>query len=297
MFRVALRAAPAALLCLSSLLASSFATPSFGEEFKTARDARAAANKHLKAKDYAQAQAPLEAALKLTPETEHAERVDIYRALIPSYRLLPEVDKMREAVEYIQTNGDSAIERGLIARSFANFLKQRGKSDWAAEIYETELKTNAKSPTALAVLSTIYADGTDEQKTRAAKLEGELKTLNRERAAAKAERLEKVADQEPTSAATKWKDVAKAWLEAEDKDRARAAVEKSKKGFPESRSPILGMYWHEGLGDVLMQLGDTQQAALHYEEAVGLASAAPLKNPLRAKLAKAQAKTGTLPKP
>ena len=60
---------------------------------------------------------------------------------------------------------------------------------------------------------------------------------------------------------------------------------------------ILGMYWHEGLGDVLMQLGDTQQAALHYEEAVGLASSAPLKNPLRAKLAKAQAKTGTLPKP
>jgi len=273
-------------------LLTSFVASSSAEEFKTAKEARAAAVKLMRNKEYAQAQQPLEAALALTPEGDEEDRVEIYRMLMPSYRLLPEVDKMKEAVDYIQTHGDSAIERKLVARDFANFVKQRGKTEWAATLYEAELKTDPKSPTALAVLSTIYADASDDKKTRASQLQIDLKNLDRERAAQKAESLEKLADQEQTAAASKWKDVAKAWLEAENKDRAKAAVEKSKKAFPETRSPLLGMYWHEGLGDVLMQLGDSEQAAIHYEEAVGLASSAPLKNPLRAKLAKAKAKTG-----
>lgn len=280
------------------LLLASIAATTKAEDFKTAREARAEAAKHLREKDYAKSQQPLEAALALTPETDSKERVDIYRALLPAYRLLPESNKMQEAVEYIEANSDSATERKLIARDFANFLKQRGKSDWAAAHYEAELKSDPKSPTALAVLTTIYAEGNDEKKARGSKLATELKTLDHERAVKKAEALEKSADDDPTSAATAWKDTAKAWLEADDKARAKAAVEKSMKAFPEKRSSILGMYWHEGLGDVFMQLDDGASAALRYEEAIGLASSAPLKNPLRIKLAKAKAKSeATLPKP
>jgi len=269
------------------------------QEFKSAREARSEAAKHLKNKDYAKAQQPLEAALALTPETSHGERVDIYRALMPSYRLLPEVDKMQEAVEYIQLHSDSAIERKLVARDFANFVRQRGKADWATTLYEQRLTKDPKDSAALTILTILYADGTDDKKARGSKLEGELKSLNRERAGKKAEALEKSAETgDPHAAASGWKDAAKAWLEADDKARARAAVEKSKKAFPEKRSPILGMYWHEGLGDVLMQLDDGANAALHYEEAVALASSAPLKNPLRTKLIKAKAKSeATLPKP
>lgn len=269
------------------------------QEFKSTREARSEANKHLKNKDYAKAQQPLEAALALTPESNHKERVDLYRALMPAYRLLPEADKMQEAVEYIQLHGDSAIERRSVARDFANFVKQRGKADWATTLYEQRLTTDPKNSAALAILSVLYADGTDEKKARGSRLAGELKTLDRERAGKKAEALEKSAETgDPLAAASGWKDAAQAWLEADEKARARAAVEKSTKAFPEKRTPLLGMFWHEGLGDILMQLDDGAGAALHYEEAVALASSAPLKNPLRTKLIKAKAKSeATLPKP
>lgn len=278
--------------------AAAFSGSADAQEFNTAREARAEAAKHLKSKDYAKSQQPLEAALALTPEADRKERVEIYRALLPAYRLLPDIDKMQEAVEYIETNGDSAIERKMVGRDFGNFLKQRGKTEWAATHYEALLKTDPKSPAALVVLSTIYADGTDEKQARGSKLEGELKSLDRERAVQKAESLEKGAEGDPTTAASAWKDAAKSWLEAGDKVRAKAAVVKSKQAFPEKRSPLLGMYWHEGLGDILMQLDEPGTAALHYEEAIGLASSAPLKNPLRTKLAKAKAKSETtIPKP
>lgn len=288
-----LRAVAALLLFVLASLSA------VAQEFKSAREARSEANKHLKNKDYAKAQQPLEAALALTPEANYGDRVDIYRALMSSYRLLPEVDKMQEAVEYVQLRGDSAIERRSVGRDFANFIKQRGKADWAVTLYESRLAKDPKDPAALVILTTLYADGTDEKKARGSKLEGELKSLDRERAAKKAEALEKSAETgDPLAAASGYKDAAKAWLEADDKARAKAAVEKSTKAFPEKRSPILGMFWHEGLGDVLMQLDDCANAALHYEEAVALASSAPLKNPLRTKLIKAKAKSeATLPKP
>jgi hypothetical protein len=40
----------------------------FGEEYKTVRDARVDAAKHLRARNFAAAQVSLEAALKLTPK-------------------------------------------------------------------------------------------------------------------------------------------------------------------------------------------------------------------------------------
>ncbi len=202
------------------------------------------AAKHLQARNYAAAQAPLEAALKLTPEGDLKQRVELYRALMRPYRVLNNVDKMVEAVEYIQANSDGPAERSIIATDFVSFLYQRGKTDFAAERYEAKLKENPKDPTALAVLSTIYQRVIREKKDRGQMLEGELRKLNRERAIAKAERLEKEAeaDANPATAASNWKGVAKSWLEADDKEKALAAVEKLLKPPPEARTDLLAMY-------------------------------------------------------
>lgn len=258
----------------------------FGQEYKTVREARAEAAKHLQARNYAAAQAPLEAALKLTPEGDLKPRVELYRALMEPYRVLNNVDKMAEAVEYIQTNSDGQAERSIIARDFVSFLHQRGKTDFAVERYEAKLKENPKDPTALAVLSTIYQRVIREKKERGQMLEGELKALNRERAVVKAERLEKSADADDRTAASNWKDVAKAWLEADDKEKAKAAVEKSLKARPEGRSELLTRYWHDGLGDVYAEVGETSKAIEQYEQAIAKASSDPLKRPLRDKIEK-----------
>lgn len=257
-----------------------------GQEYKTVREARLDAARHLQARNYAAAQAPLEAALKLTPEGDLKQRVELYRSLMAPYRVLNNIDKMVEAVEYIQANSDGQAERSIIATDFVSFLHQRGKTDFAVERYEAKLKENPKDPTALAVLSTIYQRVIREQKERGQMLEGELKKLNRERAVAKAERLEKAADTDATAAASNWKDVAKTWLEADDKEKAKAAVEKSLKASPEKRSEILTMFWHDGLGDVYAEVGETAKAIEQYEQAITKASSEPLKKPLRDKIEK-----------
>ncbi len=260
----------------------------FGQDYKSVREARAEAAKHLQARNFAAAQAPLEAALKLTPEDDLKQRVELYRSLMSSYRTLNNVENMVESVEYILTNSDGQTERSIIATDFVSFLHQRGKTDFAVERYETKLKEDSKDPTALAVLSTLYQRVIREKKERGQLLEAELKNLNRERTIAKAERLEKAAGADTKTAASNWKDVAKTWLEAGDKEKAKAAAERSVQASPEGRSDLLTMYWLEGLGDVYAELGDSAKAIEQYEKSVTKAPSEPLKKSLREKIEKLQ---------
>jgi tetratricopeptide (TPR) repeat protein len=260
--------------------------PALGQEFKSAREAKAAAAPFVRSRNYAAAQAPLEAALKLTPEADTKDRVELYRLLMAAYRLLPEPDKMTEAVEYIQANSDSQTERTLVAGDFVSFLHQRGKLDQAVARYEERLKQDAQDPTALAVLTSVYARLRNDKKARGQELEATLKQVNQQRASAKAEKLTVAADTAPAAAASAWKDVAKAWLEAGKKDQARVAIDRSRTAAPERRSELLTMYWQEGVGDVLAELGETKDAEQAYEAAIAAAPGEALKKPLQAKLDK-----------
>lgn len=265
------------------------ALPALGQEFKTAREAKAAAATHLRSRNFAAAQAPLEAALKLTPESDTKERSEIYRTLMASYRLLPEPDKMLEAVEYIQTHSESQAERSLVANDLASFMHQRGKLEQAVSRYEERLKKDPQDPTALAVLSIIYKRTRDDKKARGQELEAALQKLNTQRATAKAEKLSVSADTVPAAAASAWKDVAKAWLEAGNKDQARIAINRSRTATPESRSTVITMFWHEGVAEVLGELGETADAIKAYEAAVAAAPNDVLKKSMQAKLDKFRA--------
>lgn len=264
-----------------------FATTALvGQEYKTVQEARAEAAKHLRSRNFAAAQAPLEAALKLTPEFDKKERVEIYRTLMSSYRQLGEPDKMIEAVEYILANSESQAERSIIGGDFVSFMHQRGKTDQSVSRYEERLKRDAKDTAALTILSIIYSRVRDDKKARGQELQESLKQLNAELATAKAEKLATTADKVADAAASNWKDVAKAWLEAGKKDQARLAIDRSRTATPEARSTILTMFWHDGVGDVLAELGETGDAVKEYEAAIASAPSDVLKKPIQAKIEK-----------
>ena len=237
------------------------------------------------AKKFAESQAPLERALLAAANDD--QRKQAYQALVPAYRLLPEIDKFLEAQEFNIRHTDRKAGRSNDARDIASFLFQRGKLDLGIQRYEAALKADPKDPAALGVLTTIYSR-LKEDKAKAAALTAQQDALNVELATALATRLEN-SKVSPNSAALLLKDAASVWLEAGDKAKALAAAKKSLAQPPEQRSGILTMQWREGLGDVLLAAGDPALAVQQFEAAVAAANPGPLKQRAEKKLAEAKA--------
>lgn len=257
---------PLLALCLGFLLVPSASA----EEYKSADDALTAGALKIRARKFTEAIPPLEKALAMTPAEDRKKRCDIYDTLTIAYRQLPEIDKFQEAAEYILVNNDSRPGRSIMGRSYVSFLYQRGRTDWAVKHYEEVLKKNPRDPTALTVLGSFLSIRDGEEKQRGAKLKAELEALNDERSKKNAEALEATADKDPKQAAFKWKDVARIWLEADEKTKAKAALEKARKAPPEVRSQQLTRMWHEGMGDSFAKLGDVKEAVAEYEAALKL---------------------------
>lgn len=237
-------------------------------------------------KKYAEAQAPLEVALKLAADDK--ARTDVYQRLVPVYRQLPEIDKFLEAQEFVIRHTERKSGRSNDARDIASFLFQRGKLDVGVQRYEAALKANPKDPAALGVLTVIYSR-LKEDKAKAAALTAQQDALNAELGAALATRLEKDADAAPQTAAWWLKDAASAWLEAGDKAKALAAAKKSLAQPPEQRSTILTYQWRDGLGEVLLATGEPALAAQQFEAAIAAANPGPLRQAAEKKLAEAKA--------
>ena len=257
-----------------SLLALCFGfccvAPTWGEEYKSADAAITAGALKIRARKFNEAIEPLEKALAMTPAEDRKKRCDIYETLLIAYRELPEIDKYQEAAEYIQRNSESRPGRSIVARSYTAFLHQRGKTDWAVKHYDEVLKKDPRDPAALVVLSVFLSVRQGEERQRGEELKAELEKLNNERSAKKAAELEAVADDDSKRAASAWKDVARAWLEADDQAKAKAALEKARRAPPEARSQQLTRMWHEGMGDNFAKLGDKQAAVAEYEAALKL---------------------------
>lgn len=244
--------------------------PTYGEEYQSADAAITAGALKIRARKFNEAIEPLEKALAMTPAEDRKKRSEIYETLLIAYRELPEIDKFQEAADYIQRNYESRPGRSIVARSYNAFLHQRGRTDWAVKHYEEVLKKDPRDPAALAVLSVFLSIRQGEEKQRGEELKAELEKLNNERSAKKAAELEASADDSPKRAASAWKDVARAWIEADDQTKAKAALEKARKAPPEVRSQQLTRMWHEGMGDSYAKLGDKQAALAEYEAALKL---------------------------
>lgn len=238
------------------------------EKFKTYDGARSEGGRLLRNQQLAEAQAPLEAALRLAPDDK--ARLEVYQALASVYRILPEIDKKLEANEFVIRHTERRPGRSLASRDLVSFLHQRGKIDVAVQRYEARLKEEPKDVAALSVLSEVY-QRIQRDAGKAAAYAERLEAVDREIARGVAQRMEKAAEASPRTAASQLKDAAQLWLEAGEKKQALAAAKRSADGPPETRSELLTFYWHDGLGDVFLAAAEPKQAVAQFEKALAVA--------------------------
>jgi tetratricopeptide (TPR) repeat protein len=274
--------------CLFLALACSL-TARAQEKYKDFDAAFNDAARRVRDGDYPAAIAPLEAALKLAKDD--AQRMKAYQALVPAYQLLPQIDKLLAAQEFIIRHTDRRAGRSLAARDVVSAAFQRGKTDAIAERYEAQLKENPKDPAALTILTVVFTQ-TKRSDPRGPELKTQLDDLDLELAQKLAERLEKDAESAPRTSAAYLKDAATAWLEAGDKAKALAAAKKSAAGPPEQRTSILTYQWHSGLGDVFLQTGEPQLAIAQLEAALAATDQPALRKSVEKKMAEARGAAG-----
>ena len=257
------------------------------DEYKSAREAYSVGAAFYNAGSYAKSQAPFEAAIALDEEVKF--RVDCYRALIASYRLLEKGDKMTTAVEYILIHSERPAEKSLTQRSYLSFLHQRGLTEDAVKRYEERLKTKPEDVIAISILADIYGN-LNENPARAAELTKQLQKLvpadpkdpltvlkqaelARQLFKAKkykeaAELYENIAPLDPKLAAWHLKEAASCWLLEKDLVRAKEDALASAKSEPESRNDQLTYFWSRNLADILVTTGEFELAVKHYELAL-----------------------------
>ena len=262
------------------------------DSFRTFDEAYSAGARLIRNEQFAEAQAPLEAALKLAADDK--ERLKAYRALVPSYRQLAEIDKMLEAQEFVLRHTDGKASRSLPASDLASFLHQRGKTDVAIARYEAALAADANDIAALGVLAVIYGR-TKRDKVRGGEFAKRLEAADKQLARKHAEQLEKDAESAPRTAATILKDAAAAWIEADDKPRALAAAKRSLASLPEDRGDLLVYFWRRGLGDAFLAAGEPAQAIEQFKAALAVVTIDGYRKDTEKQLADAQAAAAKKP--
>jgi tetratricopeptide (TPR) repeat protein len=256
------------------------------EEYSSADEAFTIGAAYYNSKNFAKSQAPFEAALKLAPDD--AFRLKVHEALIPAYRLLPDIDKMVTSVEFLIDHSEQAAKQSNLRTMLVGFTHQRGKTDDLVKRYEARLKDNPKDRTALFILSEIYVR-VKRDPQRSAQLIEQLSQLDN--AAGKplnvfesaklaqeyvkskkfkegAQLYEQIAPLDEKLAAWNWKEAAAAWAKAGDKQKALAAARRSESAPPEARSELLVYFWQNGLGDIFLDAGEPKSAIPHYEQAL-----------------------------
>lgn len=279
-------------------------------KYKTYREAYSVGAGFYNAGKFAEAQEPFEAALQLTKNEK--ELIELNRALMSCYRLLPETDKMISAADYVITHSEKPAEQSLTRRSLLSFLFQRGKVDDGINFYEERLKKNADDRTALYVLTEMYSDLKRDAK-RSAELRERLAAVDKKSGKGTsvsdfaklaqdyvkekkfqeaAELYEQIAPLDDKLAAWHWKEAATAWLKAGDKAKAVAAAKQADTSKPESRNELLTHFWHKGLADVYLDAGQAELAIPHYEQAIATTKIEGYIKTSKEKLAEAKAKAG-----
>ncbi len=259
-------------------------------QYRNANEAYSAGAMLYNARKFAESREPFEAALKLADDDEF--KVKVYRALMGAYRLLPEIDKMLEATDFIFEHGESAVEKSLIARSLTSFVRQRGKTAEVVQRNEQRLKEDPNDKPAVYTLSEIYHRAEPNPNRRKELLDTRAE-IEKQDAAKLAAKHEQSTANDVATAAWNWKEAAAEWLKADDKQKAAAAVKKAEATGPESRNEMMAHYWHKGMGDVYLQLGEPKQAIQHYEQAIEKTTIEGYIKACQEQLAKARAAAGS----
>ena len=258
-------------------------------KFTSAEEAFSVGAAHYNSRNFAASREPLEAALILAPSKDIEYRIKVYRALTSSYRQLEVVEPFIEASEYIIRYSDRGAEQSLTRGSLLSFIHERGKVDPFIKRHEERLKKNPKDRLSVYLLSEVYSR-LRENPERSVELLKQLAALDGKNpdeavdinASAKlamqyirakdyqkgAELYEQIAPKDKNLEAWHWKEAAAAWLKLKQKDKALAAAKKSLEATPEKRNEQLAHFWHRGLGDVFLAVGEPKLAIPQFEKAI-----------------------------
>ena len=282
-------------------------------KYTSAEEAFGVAAGHYNGKNYAASREPFEAALILAPEKDIAYRVKVYGALTASYRQLESSEQLIGACEYIIRHSDRDAEKSLTRRSLLSFIHERGKVDPFIKRHEERLKKNPKDWLSVYLLSEVYSR-LRENPERSVELLKQLAALDGKNpdeavdvnTSAKlamqyirakdyqkgAELYEQIAPLDEKLAAWHWKEAAAAWLKLKQNDKALAAAKKSLEATPEKRNDQLAHFWHRGLGDVLLAVGEPKLAIPQFEKAIETTKIEGYVKGCKASLAEAREKAG-----
>ena len=268
---------------------------------------------HYNSKNYAASREPFEAALILAPDKDTKYRVKVYRALTTSYRQLETTEQLIGACEYIIQHSDRDAEKSLTRSSLMSFIHERGKVDPFIKRHEERLKKNPKDRLSVYLLSEVYSR-VRENPERSVELLKQLAVLDGKKpgeavdvnTSAKlamqyirakdyqkgAELYEQIAPLDKNLEAWHWKEAASAWLKLKQNDKALAAAKKSLEATPEKRSEQLAHFWHRGLGDVFLAVGEPKLAIPQFERAIETTKIEGYVKDCKASLAEAREKAG-----
>lgn len=258
-------------------------------KFTSSEEAFSVGAAHYNSRNYAAAREPLEAALILATPKDIEYRIKVCRALLEPYRQLETVDPLVEVAEYIIRNSDRSAEQSLTRSSLLSFIHERGKMDPFIKRHEERLKSNPKDRLSVYLLSEVYSR-VRENPERSVELLKQLAVIDGKKpgeavdihTSAKlamqyvrakeyqkgAELYEQIAPTDKTLAAWHWKEAAATWLKAKQNDKALAAAKKSEEAGPEKRNEQLTHFWHRGLGDIFIAVGEPKRAIPHFEKAI-----------------------------
>jgi tetratricopeptide (TPR) repeat protein len=241
---------------------------------------------NLRAKRFADAQKPLEDAFAIAKEARFKKRAA--DALLQVYRETANHEKYLETADFIIANSEHKTAPSVTWTQVGGFLHFSGKIDNGIKRYESKLKAQPEDLAALVVLCEVYQNSNRANKPRAKELQILLQSLNKRIATKHAQHLEAEAAKKTAEAAWNLKNAAQFWLEAEEPEAALAAAKASITLPAESRTPILTLQWHEGLGDVFSTLNESALAVKEFEAAVQVAPEGVLKTNLQKKLDQAK---------
>lgn len=258
-------------------------------KFTSAEEAFGVGAAHYNSRNFAASREPLEAALILAPDKDVKYRVKVYGALLASYRQFETSEQLIAACEYIIHNSDRDAERSLTRSSLMSFIHERGKVDPFIKRHEERLKKNPKDRLSVYLLSEVYSR-LRENPERSVELLKQLAELDGKKpgdavdvnTSAKlamqyirakdyqkgAELYEQLAPLDKNLEAWHWKEAAAAWLKLKQNDKALAAAKKSLEATPEKRNEQLAHFWHRGLGDVFLAVGEPKLAIPQFEKAI-----------------------------
>ncbi|MEZ6123766.1 MAG: hypothetical protein R3C49_11390 [Planctomycetaceae bacterium] len=259
------------------------------------------------ARNFESARKPFEAALKLA--TTDDQKLKIYEALIPCYRLQQTTDEMTTAVEYVLKNSKRDSSKSLTRRGYLSFMYQRGKIAELAERHEKVLQKDPNDFVALYLLSEIYSRAKPDPK-RAAELIQRLNTvappakddplailkqaeLARQLILAQdyqkgADLYEKLAGQDEKLAGYYLKEAALAYVKLKQDEKAMQLADKAVAAGADPRNEQLAHYWYRQLGEFYLDHNKPAEAIPLLKKAIETTKIEGYRKDCQAKLDEAE---------